>query len=46
MLLINIATGFVLAMSKRFDCQFSGLTYSLGETGYPLMVLVTLEGCA
>lgn len=35
-----------IAMSKRFDCQFSGLTYSLGETGYPLMVLVTLEGCA
>jgi len=33
------------ALSKRYDCQFSGETYSLGETGYPLMVLVSLEGC-
>lgn len=34
-----------IALSKRFACQFSGETYSLGGTGYPLMVLVTLEGC-
>lgn len=34
-----------LALSKRFACQFSGETYSLGETGYPLLVLISLEGC-
>lgn len=34
-----------VAMSKRFACQFSGKTYSLGGTGYPILVLVALEGC-
>lgn len=35
-----------VAMSNTVvPCPFAGDTFSLGQTGYPLMVLVTLESC-